>query len=147
VTCAPARVAIEELLPMLDRPVVLIAVDWMLGDSAGVGLVLVDRWRTIATCASRLPEPDSAKAVLAIARARAGLWAPGVTVAIGWDAMERELAEVLVRTPARMDERICVGFRRAWRHARHGAELARDRHGILGSELIDLDPEPLDEQT
>jgi hypothetical protein len=117
---------------------VLIEVDWRLGDAAGAGFVLVDRWHEIARCASRLPKPTTAWAVEATARARAGLWAPGVPVAIGWDEMERALAEVLVRTPARMDKRINAGFRRAARHARDAAELGRERHGIPGSEVFGL---------
>jgi hypothetical protein len=122
--CSAACLAIEGLRPALELPVVLVALNWALGDSpAGAGFVLVDRWRRLAQCSCRLAGALSARAVASMARTRAELWAPGTHVAVGRDEMEQALAESLVRTPAREDRAICQRFRRAFDRAMRYAEV------------------------
>jgi hypothetical protein len=90
--------AVEALLPSLEFPVVVVDFRWLLGPlKAGAAFFLVDRWSKIARCGCQFPFSPG-QSLSAIARARAGLWAPGAVIAVGPTEHDNAFAESLVRT-------------------------------------------------
>lgn len=127
--CASCE-AITARLAGLEIPVVAVGRNWGLNSPiAGIGLVLVDRWREIASCACQLRLVCTAAEVDLFARARAALWAP--TARIVDTAIEHDdaLEDTLRRThPANhraVRDRFLAAVRRAAQLAEHAREWDR----------------------
>jgi hypothetical protein len=126
--------AVAQVLPKLEVPVVLVCWSWYLGwRFAGVGLVLVDRWRKIARCSCQFPFV-SERSVSAIARARATRWAPTSRIASSLAEINEALAESIRRTPADQQWAIPQRFESAMHRACHNASCARDGY-LSGSRV------------
>jgi hypothetical protein len=121
--------AVAQLLPALEVPVVLVSWNWVLGRRfAGAGFVLVDRWRKIARCSCRFPF-SSGQGVSLIARARATRWAPTSKIASSNDEIDEVLAESLSRTRADQRWAVYQRFESAINRAHQSASDGRD--GIM----------------
>ena len=125
--------AVEELIPLLSIPVVVVDCNWSLGDPcAGAGFVLIDRWLKIARCACQFPF-TSGRGVSATARARAELWAPGATIAVSKEEHRWAFAESLVRTRTADHPAVQHRFERAVDRAIESASYGRE--GLLGTRI------------
>jgi hypothetical protein len=91
---------------------------------ASAAFVLVDRWSKIARCGCQFPF-SSGQAVSAIARARAGLWAPGAVIAVSSAEHDNAFAESLVRTRTVDHPAVQHRFESALARAIQGASEAR----------------------
>jgi hypothetical protein len=138
--CASCE-AITARLAGLEIPVVAVERNWGLdAPIAGIGLVLVDRWREIASCACQLALVCTAAEMALFARARATLWAP--TARIADTAIEHNgvLADTLRRTHPADHRAVRDRFLAAVRHAAQLAEHARE-WGLMGTRI---NPEKLE---
>jgi hypothetical protein len=126
--------AVEQLMPSLEFPVVVVKRNWSLGSRfAGAGFVLVDFWRKVAQCACVFPF-SSRRAVEAMACTRATLWAPGATVACTKTEIDNALAESLVRSRTAAHSAVQRRFEGAAARAHQNAEGGRERW-YLGSRI------------
>jgi hypothetical protein len=85
----------------LEIPVVAVMCNWWHDDPiVGIGLVLVDRWYEIASCACQLTLVRPAAEVDLFAHARAALWAPTARIADTTIEHNNALKDTLRRTRA-----------------------------------------------
>lgn len=138
--CASCE-AITARLAGLEIPVVAVGDNWGLdAPIAGIGLVLIDRWREIASCACQLTLVCTAAEVALFARARAALWAP--TARIADTAVEHNgaLEDTLRRTHPADHRAVRDRFQAAVSSALQLAEDARE-WGRMGTQI---EPEKLE---
>jgi len=127
--CAPCEVVTARLAG-LKLPVVAVMCNWGRdAPTVGIGLVLVDRWREIASCACRLTLVRPAAEVHLFAHARAALWAPTARIADTADEHDDALTDTLRRTrPAdhrAVRDRFQAAVLSALRLAQHAREWGR----------------------
>jgi hypothetical protein len=98
IRCAACEAITARLLG-LELPVVAVMRNWSRDDpTVGIGLVLVDRWCAIASCACRLTLARPAAEVDLCAHARAALWAPTARIAYTTIDYNDALEDTLRRT-------------------------------------------------
>ena len=121
--CASCK-AITARLAGLEIPVVAVMCNWGRDDpTVGIGLVLVDRWREIASCACRLTLVCPAAEVDLFAHVRAALWAPTARIADAAIEHDDALEDTLRRTHPAGHRAVRDRFHAAVSYA---AQLAQD---------------------
>ena len=119
----------------LEIPVVVVERNWWRdARTAGIGLVLVDRWREIASCACRLTLVCPTAEVDLIARVRAALWAPTAKIADAASEHDDALEDTLRRTHPADHRAVRDRFRAAVSYAAQLAQDARD-WGHMGTRI------------
>jgi len=136
--CTSCR-AVARLLDELEVPVVVVA----RRRTVGLGMVLVDRWRRIASCVGKLSDAQGVDLQL-IARARAASWAPTARIASDWDELDEVLKDTLSRTRAEYHRAVRRCFERAVDRAKQfgddGALPAS--YGIRLGSWVEREPAP-----
>jgi hypothetical protein len=132
--CASCE-AITARLAGLEIPVVVVERNWWRDAPAvGIGLVLVDRWREIASCACRLSLVCPAAEVDLFAHIRAALWAPTAKIADTASEHDDALEDTLRRTHPADHRAVRDRFRAAVSYAAQLAQDARD-WGHMGTRI------------
>jgi hypothetical protein len=131
--CASCE-AIAVRLAGLEIPIVVVERNWWRDAPVGIGLVLVDRWREIASCACRWRLVCPAAEVDLFARIRAALWAPTAKIADTASEHDDALEDTLRRTHPADHRAVRDRFRAAVSYAAQLAEDARD-WGHMGTRI------------
>jgi len=135
IRCASCE-AVTAGLAGLEIPVVVLMRNWGRDDpTVGLGLVLVDRWREIASCACRLTLVRRAAAEVDLfAHTRAALWAPTARVADTPIEHNAALKYTLRRTRSTDHHAVRHRFQAAVQSAAQLAEHARE-WGRMGTRI------------
>jgi len=138
--CVPCE-AVTARLAGLELPVVVVMRNWGRDDpNAGIGLVLVDRWRAIANCACRLTLVRPVIEADLFAHVRAAFWAPRARIADTPTEYNDALKDTLRRTRPADHHAVRDRFQAAMHSAVQLAQDARE-WGRMGTRI---EPEKLE---